>query len=226
MPARAPALYLITDRHATAGRPLVQVMAQALAGIAAAGAPGDALAVQLRERDLPGAPLLALARELRALTAAAGAALYVNDRIDVALAAGADGVHLGGGSLTPAEVSAIAPELAVAVSAHGIADLARVAGESNVRFAVLGPIFATPSKQRYGPPLGLGVLGRSLELPIPALALGGVDVQNATACRAAGAAGVACIRAVLGATDPKATVTAFLNLAFTDANTHKRTDLT
>src|SRR6185295_19955362 len=128
------------DRHATAGRPLVEVIARALDGTMRAGAPAGAVAVQLREKDLDGRAMLALARELRRVTAAAGAGLYVNDRADVALAAGADGVHLGGTSLSPAEVASFAPELAVAVSAHGPADLARAGAAANVGFAVLGPI--------------------------------------------------------------------------------------
>src|SRR5262249_46658263 len=86
-----PPLVLVTDRHATSGRTLVD-------GVAAAPAAGLP-AVQLREKDLPGRPLLALAEQLRALTARVGALFLVNDRIDVAVAAGADGVHLGGGSL-------------------------------------------------------------------------------------------------------------------------------
>src|SRR5215510_6296923 len=91
-----PRLILVTDRHATGGRDLVDVIAAALD----AGLP----AVQLRDRDLPGRPLLALAEALRAATARTGALLLVNDRVDVALAAGADGVHLGGGSM-PADVA-------------------------------------------------------------------------------------------------------------------------
>ena len=119
----APRLYLITDRKATGGRPLVEVVAAALAGIAGSGLdPGD-VAVQLREKDLDGRALTDLGRALRATTAAAGVRLFVNDRIDVALAVGADGVHLGGTSLVPAEARALAPALAIAVSTHGLADV-------------------------------------------------------------------------------------------------------
>jgi thiamine-phosphate pyrophosphorylase len=216
----APALYLITDRRATAGRPLADVVARALDGIARAGASGDAVAVQLREKDLDGGALLALARALRRITAAAGAGLYVNDRVDVALAAGADGVHLGGGALSPSDVRAIAPELAVAVSAHGAADVARAATPPNVnvRFAVLGPIFDTPSKRRYGPPLGTDALHAAASFPIPILALGGVTPQNAESCFLDGARGIACIRAVLEAPDPSEAVMAFLRRALPYCN--------
>jgi len=217
-----PALYIVTDRHATAGRPLTEVLARALEGIARAGVAGAAVAVQLREKDLGGAALLALARDVRRITAAAGAGLYVNDRADVALAAGADGVHLGGGSLSPFEIQSIAPELAVAISTHGEADVADVAnvadvasvaktaGTPNLAFVVLGPVFDTPSKRGYGPPLGTGVLRAAAKLPVPIVALGGVTPENARSCFLDGARGVACIRAILAALDPAEAVAAFL----------------
>jgi thiamine-phosphate pyrophosphorylase len=212
-PAAVPRLYVITDRRATGGRPLAGVVRAALAG--AAGAPG-AVVVQLREKDLGGAALAALARELRAVTADAGAALYVNDRADVALAVGADGVHLGGGSLAPADVARMAPALAVAVSTHGRADVeaaahAARAPRTNLRFAVFGPVFETPSKRAFGPPPGLEGLAAAASAGLPLLALGGVSPDRAAACRAAGARGVACIRAVMGAADPAAVVRAFLS---------------
>jgi thiamine-phosphate pyrophosphorylase len=197
---RAPALYIITDRRATLDRPLPTVLERALEGAADAGVTPGAVAVQLREKDLDGRALLALAVALRALTDRFGASLFINDRVDVALAARADGVHLGGTSMRADDVAAIAPALDVAISAHGAADFARAAGSPNLRFAVLGPIFETPSKQRFGPPLGLGVLAAT-PAPVPILAIGGVTVDNAPACLAAGAAGIACIRAILSASD-------------------------
>ncbi|HEY6475291.1 MAG TPA: thiamine phosphate synthase [Polyangia bacterium] len=198
-----PRLYLVTDRTATGNRPLVEVVAQALRGIAGSDlAPGE-VAVQLREKDLPGRALLELARPLRAITAAAGVGLYVNDRIDVALAVRADGVHLGGTSLSPAEAQAIAPGLAIGVSAHRSADLRAAAPAS---FAVFGPIRDTPSKRPYGSPLGLGPLLEAarlpLPLPLPLLAIGGIDADSVAEVVAAGAFGVACIRPIMQATDP------------------------
>ena len=198
-----PILYIITDRHATRGRPLDGVLARALDGAAAAGVTPGTIAVQLREKDLEARAMLELARPLRALTARFGAAFFVNDRVDVALAAGADGVHLAGTSMTPPEVAALAPEMAVAVSVHGTAELTRAAGHPQVAFAVLGPIFATPSKASFGPPLGLEVLAAATKQSLPVLALGGVTVENSRACLAAGAVGIACISAVLAAPDPE-----------------------
>jgi thiamine-phosphate pyrophosphorylase len=202
-----PRLTLVTDRRATAGRPLTEVIAAALAGVGGSGvAPGE-VAVQLREKDLPGRALTELARALRALTAAAGVALYVNDRLDVALAVGADGVHLGGGSLAAADLARVAPGLAIGASAHGPADVAALraaADDARGAFAyvLLGPIRDTPSKRRFGPPLGEAALAAAATIGLPLIAIGGVTPNDVPALLAAGARGVACIRAVLGADDP------------------------
>ena len=202
----APRLYLITDREATGGRPLVEVVAAALTGVAGSGLDPDDVAVQLREKDLDGGALTELARALRATTAAAGVRLFINDRVDVALAVGADGVHLGGTSLTPAEARAIAPTLAVVLSTHGITDVRAAIGKAT--FAVFGPIHDTPSKRAYGPPLGFEALAAArLAVPdLPLLALGGIDARDVPEVLAAGAHGVACIRPVMAATDPAVAV--------------------
>jgi thiamine-phosphate pyrophosphorylase len=194
-----PRLYIVTDRAATGNRPLVQVVAQALDGIARGGLHPADVAVQLREKDLPARELLELARPMRALTTAAGVGLFVNDRIDVALAVGADGVHLGGASVSPAEARAIAPNLAIAVSAHRIGDV-RAADQAS--FAVFGPIRDTPSKRSYGSPLGVEPLVEAARLPLPLLAIGGIDADSVAAVLAAGARGIACIRPVMQAADP------------------------
>jgi thiamine-phosphate pyrophosphorylase len=211
LPARAPRLYLITDRNATGGRPLVDVVTAALGGIAAGGlAPAD-VAVQLREKDLTGRALTELARALRQVTTAAGVGLYINDRIDVALAVGADGVHLGGGSLDVATAAAIAPGLAIAVSVHAPAEVGalRAAAGDRIAFALLGPIHDTPSKRRYGPPLGAAAVTEAARAGTPIVAVGGIDPGHVRALRAAGAHGVACIRAVMAAPDPAAAVGTF-----------------
>ena len=199
----APRLYLITDRKATGGRPLMEVVAAALTGIGGSGLDPGEVAVQLRERDLDGRALVELGRALRATTAAAGVRLYVNDRIDVALAVGADGVHLGGTSLAPAEARAITPALAIAVSTHGPDDVRRALDDrAEVAFAVFGPIRDTPSKRGYGSPLGFGVLAEAARLALPLLALGGLDAADVPEAVAAGAHGLACIRPIMAADDP------------------------
>jgi len=190
--ADPPRLVLVTDRHATAGRDLVDVVAAALD----AGLP----AVQLREKDLPGRALLILAERLRQLTARAGALLLVNDRVDVAVAVGADGVHLGGGSL-PADVARrlLPPGALVGVSTHAPAEAASATAD----FVFYGPVYATPSKAAFGPPQGLAALRQAAAAArVPVLAIGGVTAATVPATRAAGATGVAVIRAILSADDP------------------------
>jgi thiamine-phosphate pyrophosphorylase len=202
--ARAPLLYIITDRKATGGRPLVEVVAAAMAGAAGAG---DRVAVQLREKDLDGRALHRLAEELRAVTAAAGVPLYINDRVDVALAVGADGVHLGGQSLVPADVRALAPGLRIGVSTHA-RDEVIAAADAGVDFVVYGPVFPTPSKPDRV--MGIDSLELVAGLGVPVLALGGIDPKNAQACLKKGAAGVATIRSVMSATKIDKTVSLLL----------------
>jgi thiamine-phosphate pyrophosphorylase len=198
---RVPTLVLVTDRLATGGRDLVDVVAGALD----AGLP----AVQLREKDLPGRPLLALAERLRTVTARTGALLLVNDRVDVAVAAGADGVHLGGGSVPVDVARTLLPAGAlVGVSTHTAAEAARTSAD----FAVFGPVYATPSKATYGPPQGEERFrAAAATASVPVLAIGGVTAARIPALRAAGAAGVAVIRAILAAEDPAAATRALLS---------------
>jgi thiamine-phosphate pyrophosphorylase len=208
---RAPRLYIVTDRTLTGDRSLVDVVAAALRGTAGC-APG-AVAVQLREKDLGGAPLAELARALRAVTTAAGAALYVNDRADVALAVGADGVHLSGTSLAPADAARAAPGLALAVSAHAPDDVAAaLASPAPIAFALFGPVNDTPAKRRYGAPVGVAPLTAAARLGLPLVAIGGVTVDDVAALRQAGAHGVACIRALIASPDPEQSARTFCQL--------------
>ena len=195
-----PSLVLVTDRNATEGRDLGDVVAAALD----AGLP----AVQLRDRDLPGRPLLALAERLRLLTARAGALLLVNDRVDVAVAAGADGVHLGGASM-PVDVARrlLPPGALVGVSTHAVPEVAAATAD----FAFFGPVHATPSKAAFGPPQGVARLREAVAVArIPVLAIGGITRPHIPDLRAAGAAGVAVIRAILSADDPGSATRALL----------------
>jgi len=197
-----PKLVLVTDRHATGGRELGDVVAAALD----AGLP----AVQLRDKDLPGRLLLALAERLRALTTRTGALLFVNDRVDVAIAAGADGVHLGGGSMPVDVVRGLLPPGAlVGVSTHA----AREVAATQADFAFFGPVYDTPSKAGFGPVQGVPRLREAVATArVPVLAIGGVTAANAPALRAAGVAGIAVIRAVLSAEDPAAATRALLRV--------------
>jgi len=184
---------LVTDRRAAGDRDLVEVVRRALD----AGLP----AVQLREKDLPGRPLLALAERLRRATTERGALLFVNDRLDVALAAGADGVHLGERSFPVAVARALLPGLLVGASVHSVDDVAA----STADFLFFGPVFATPSKAAFGLPQGIARLGAAARATsIPVFAIGGLDAGTCAAARGAGAHGIAVIRAILAADDPAA----------------------
>ena len=161
--------------------------------------------VQVRDRELEGAALLGFAEGVaEAAHAAADRAgrqvkLIVNRRLDVALAVGADGVHLGFDALPPQEARRLlGPDALVGVSCHAPAEVGAAAGAS---YAHLAPIFAPLSKAASRPPLGVAALGAAAGTR-PVLAQGGVAAGNAAACLAAGAAGVAVTGAVLQADDP------------------------
>jgi thiamine-phosphate pyrophosphorylase len=190
-------LYVITDRQQTAGRPLSVVVEAALRG--------GARAFQLREKDLAPRHLLTLAQELRQLTQAYGARLLINDRIDVALAVNADGVHLTTTSL-PVLVARqlLGSDRLLGVSTHNLAE-ARAAAEGGADFVVFGPVFFTPSKVSYGQPIGLDALRAvCAAVALPILAIGGVKKANLDQVVATGADGIAVISAVIAADDPAA----------------------
>lgn len=197
-------LYLITDRkQLPPGRSLVDTVAAALAG--------GVRAVQLREKDLAAAELYPLALELRRLTRRHGARLLINDRLDVALAVEADGVHLGGHSLPVAVARDIlGPDKLIGVSTHQAHEIVS-AQQAGADFATFGPVFFTPSKAAYGDPVGLDRLREACAAsPLPVFALGGVSVHRIPILRAAGCTRTACIGAVLTATDPAAVATEFI----------------
>jgi thiamine-phosphate pyrophosphorylase len=188
-------LYVITDRHQAGDRPLEAIVEAAAAG--------GARAFQLREKDLETRALCALAARLRAIVRRAGGVLLVNDRVDVALALDLDGVHLPQAGLPPAEARGLlGPARLVGVSCHSPAE-ARAAEADGADFATFGPVYDTPSKRAYGPPVGLDALRAArAAVRLPTFALGGVTAERVPEAIAAGADGVAVIAAVVAAADP------------------------
>jgi thiamine-phosphate pyrophosphorylase len=198
-----PDLHLVTDRALAPDLP-------ARLEAALAGAPPGRVAVHLRERALAGGALLALGRALLAVCHRRGAVLLVNDRLDVAAALGAGGVHLPSAGVPPGEARRLlGPSALVGVSCHGPDDVER-ARDGGASYATFSPIWDTPSKRPYGPPQGLAALAAAARLGLPLVALGGVDGRNAPQAYAAGASGVAAIRAWLTGPEPAAAVARLL----------------
>ncbi|HUD73071.1 MAG TPA: thiamine phosphate synthase [Dongiaceae bacterium] len=193
---------VVTDRRLAGERPILEIAAAALAGGAAV--------IQLREKDLGGAALLELAA---ALVAAAKprprVRILVNDRLDVAMAAHAHGVHLPAAGLPIAAARAKSPaRFLVGRSVHGLAE-AREAAKAGADYLVCGPVFATPSKAGFGDPIGPEVLRKTAEaVRLPVWAIGGITPENAPTLRGLPIAGVAVIGAVMTAADPAAAVAA------------------
>lgn len=162
---------------------------------------GGVNVVQLRERDLPAGELLALARRLRGICGHR-ALLIVNDRMDVALLSGADGVHLGAAGLPVAAVRGLLPpSFLVGRSIHSVNE-ARQAELDGADYVIAGTIFPSTSHPDVSP-AGVELLTNlKARLTIPVVAIGGITAENAEQCRAAGAAGVAAISALLETDDP------------------------
>ena len=167
--------------------------------------------VQIREKDLPAGELLRTVREAVCVTREVSLTrIIVNDRLDVALTAGASGVHLGRESLPAEEAmrwcrAGNAPaDFMVGVSCHSVEE-AREAEKVGASYAFFGPVFDTPSKRLFGPPQGIELLRDvCCAVKMPVIAIGGVNNSTAAECIKAGAAGIAAIRMIQEATDVKA----------------------
>ena len=183
-------LCLVTDRSLVTGTLLEAVEACLGAGLKA---------VQLREKDLAARELLSMARALRESTRRHGAKLLINDRADVALAVGADGVQRAGTSLPVSALRSISPPgFLIGASVHSVAE-ARAAEPEGADFLLFGPVYDTRSKRQYGPPQGLAALERvASAVRLPVFAVGGVTPARVAEVTRAGASGVAVIAAILG----------------------------
>lgn len=207
-----PWLCLVTDRH-TARVPLVEAVAAAVAkGVDW---------VQVREKDLDGAALLSLTRQLSEAARGAGdrVRIIVNRRIDIALAARADGAHLGFDAMLPESARRLlGPSALIGIATHAPDEVPRER-LATLSYAQLAPIFAPLSKPSGRAALGLAALSQAARRGPPLLAQGGIDASNAAACVEAGAAGVAVTGAILGSPDPGAAAAA-LRSALDGAASH------
>lgn len=193
---RNAGLYLVTSQALSAGRSTPAIVRAALAG-------GVRL-IQLREKDMPLRDYVKLAGEIRTLTANAGALLIINDRVDVALAVGADGVHLGQEDFPVSMARRLAPDLIIGASTHSIeeADRAQAEGASYIN---IGPIFPTGTKVWEGEFLGVEGLRRIAAVTrVPFSVMGGIKPPHIPDLVKAGARIIALVTAVTAAEDPEA----------------------
>lgn len=188
-------LYLITNRKlfADSGEMFTAAEDALKAGVKA---------VQLREKDLPTRELLGMAYSIRELTARYSAKLFINDRVDIAMCVNADGVHLGQSSIPVYAVRKVmGDKFMIGVSTHNL-DEALTAEKEGADFITFGPIYPTPSKLKYGEPVGVESLKKTAErVAIPVFGIGGIKPDNAKEVLDAGAHGVALISGILGEID-------------------------
>jgi len=202
---RRAGLYLATSQAMSCGRSTIEIVRQALAG-------GVRL-IQLREKDLPLRKFKRLAFKIRAMTKRAGALLIINDRLDVALAVAADGVHLGQDDFPVAEARKIAPDLIIGASSHSLKEAldAQKAGASYVN---IGPLFPTKTKEWSREFLGIKKMRRiSVKLKISFTVMGGIKAEHIPDLIKAGAETIAVVTAVTAAKNPRMAAEELLGLA-------------
>jgi thiamine-phosphate diphosphorylase len=193
--AKHLSVYLVAD-PAHASRDLTSDVEHALAG--------GVTCVQLRAKHLTDREALSLARVLRTRCHACGALFLVNDRLDLALAAGADGIHLGVDDLPVRDARRLAGDDFIIGFSPETDDQASTAGSEGAHYLGVGPVFGTVSKDDAGDAIGLGTLRRRAQLAgIPIIGIGGISPANAAAVIDAGAVGVAVVGAILRADDPR-----------------------
>jgi thiamine-phosphate pyrophosphorylase len=199
-------LYLVTDRKLFTDKSLL------FTGVEEA-LKGGLKAVQLRAKDLGTRDLLDMAYRMRELTKAYQAKLFINDRVDIALAVEADGIQLGKESMPVHAVrETFQNKLIIGASTHSL-DEALEAERGGADFVTSGPIYQTPSKMKYGEPIGLETLKKvKAKISIPLYAIGGIKLDKVREVKEAGADGVALISAILTAEDIKRTTEEFLRL--------------
>jgi thiamine-phosphate pyrophosphorylase len=195
--ARDLGVYLVTDRDLCLGRPIDKVVQAAVQG--------GVSCVQLREKSLPTRGFIELARSIKTILTSRGVSLIINDRVDVALAAGADGVHLGQDDMSyPDARRILGPGAMIGISVESL-DQALRAESWDVDYLGVSPIFLTPTKPEAKTAWGLDGLRRLRTRSRHALiAIGGINQENAAQVLEAGADGLAVVSAICSASDPEA----------------------
>lgn len=188
-------LYLVTNRILAGGRPLTEIAAAAVAG--------GATVVQLREKHCPTREFVEIARALKSELYGSGVPLIINDRLDVALAAGADGLHLGQEDMVIADARRLLPPgTLIGISVESLAD-AICAEKEGADYLGISPVFATTTKVDAAPPLGLaGVAAIRAAVRLPLVGIGGINAENVGSVIAAGADGAAVVSAIVAAASP------------------------
>lgn len=206
-------LYLITDRKLLVTSSKFPILSSQLLKAVRQALIGGVKAVQLREKDLATRELLKLAYSMRDLTAKYSAKLFINDRLDIALAVRADGVHLTQNSIPAYAVRKVVKnKLMIGVSTHSLKE-AKEAEQAGADFITFGPLYKTPSKLKYGVPLGLNRLKNVCrEMNMPVFALGGVKSEKIGAVKKSGAYGAAMISEILCADDIKEKTRELINI--------------
>jgi thiamine-phosphate pyrophosphorylase len=190
-------VYVITDRRVAGDRSILDVVRAAIRGRASV--------VQLREKTATTREMVELGQALHAITRQAGIPLIINDRLDVALAIAAEGVHVGHDDM-PVSLARrlIGPDLLLGASPETVGE-ARQMEHEGADYLGVGDVYGTPSKSDAGIPIGVDGLTEVIRaVSIPVVAIGGITWENAGAVIQAGAAGVAVISAIVGAPDPEA----------------------
>lgn len=202
-------LYLVTDRGLSQGRSLEEVVIEAVAG--------GATMVQLREKEAPTGEFVALAKRLRALLAPLGVPLIINDRVDVALAADADGVHIGQSDMAYEDARRLlGPDKIIGLSVENFEDLER-ANSLDVDYVGISPVYGTPTKTDTAQPFGLEGLRKAVELSAhPTVAIGGMNQQTVAEVMAMGCDGVAVVSAICSAPSPRQAAQELLKQTHTD----------
>lgn len=193
-------VYLVIGAQDTRSRGVADTVAAAVAG--------GVTAVQLRDKQASARELMALATELCRVLAGTGVPLLVNDRLDIAMASGADGVHLGQGDLDVDRARALAaPGFLIGLSVARPEEISQIHSlpRGTVDYLGIGPVFPTLTKSDARPALGLGALaGLRARTDLPCVAIGGIDGRNAASVRATGVDGVAVVSAICAAEDVRA----------------------